>query len=122
MRFAGWATSDEVRSELRKARALVHPSFMEGLPVVIMEAMVEYRPVIATYIAGIPELVKDGTTGWLVPAGQVADLAAALIACADLPKDAIQAMGAAGHKRVSARHDVDVEAAKLKALFASRTA
>jgi glycosyltransferase involved in cell wall biosynthesis len=122
VRITGWVTSDQVREELRKARALVHPSFIEGLPVVIMEAMAEHRPVIATYIAGIPELVKDGTTGWLVPAGQVADLTDALKACADLSDKEIQALGDAGFERVRARHDVAVEAAKLKALFAQAPA
>ena len=53
------------------ARALVLPSFAEGLPVVIMEAMALRRPVISTYVAGIPELVRDGEHGWLVPAGDV---------------------------------------------------
>ncbi|UAB91721.1 glycosyltransferase family 4 protein (plasmid) [Ruegeria sp. SCSIO 43209] len=117
VRITGWVTSDQVRAELRGARALVHPSFTEGLPVVIMEAMAEYRPVISTYIAGIPELVQDGQTGWLVPAGQVKDLTMAMLACADMPAEKLEAMGQAGFDRVRARHDASVEAAKLKALF-----
>lgn len=117
VRITGWVTSDQVRAELQAARALVHPSFTEGLPVVIMEAMAEGRPVIATYIAGVPELVKEGMTGYLVPAGQVDDLAKALIACTDMPTETAQALGAAGRDRVRARHDVEMEAGKLKALF-----
>ena len=58
-----------------RARALVLPSFAEGLPVVIMEAMALRRPVISTYVAGIPELVRPGENGWLVPAGDVEALA-----------------------------------------------
>ena len=49
---------------------MVLPSFAEGLPIVIMEAFALGRPVISTYIAGIPELV-DREPGWLVPAGDV---------------------------------------------------
>ncbi len=118
VRITGWVTSDQVRAELRAARALVHPSFTEGLPVVIMEAMAEHRPVIATYIAGIPELVREGKTGWLVPAGQADDLAEALQACVTMPTEDLRAFGEAGFERVRARHDVDTEAARLKALFA----
>ena len=62
-------SADEVRQHILDARALVLPSFAEGLPVVIMEAMALRRPVISTYVAGIPELVRDGEHGWLVPAG-----------------------------------------------------
>lgn len=118
VRITVWVTSDQVREELRKARALVHPSFIEGLPVAIMEAMAEHRPVISSYIAGIPELVKDGTTGWLVPAGQVTELTNALSACAALSQKEIQAMGDAGFERVRERHAIAPQAAKLRALFA----
>lgn len=117
VRITGWVTSDQVREELRCARALVHPSFAEGLPVVIMEAMAERRPVISTYIAGIPELVREGTTGWLVPAGQVGDLEQAMLDCAAMPAAGIEALGEAGFERVHARHDAANEASKLKVLF-----
>lgn len=115
----GWVTSDQVRAALGNCHALVQPSFNEGLPVVIMEAMAQYRPVISTYIGGIPELVLPDRTGWLVPAGDVAALAGAMIDCASLSAEDLRAFGAAGSDRVRARHDVDTEAAKLKALFAS---
>jgi glycosyltransferase involved in cell wall biosynthesis len=117
VRITGWVTSDQVREELRNARALVHPSFTEGLPVVIMEAMAERRPVISTYIAGIPELVRPKETGWLVPAGQVGELTAALRDCAATPDKVMNTMGAACFERVYARHDAMKEAAKLKAYF-----
>ncbi|HXI87140.1 MAG TPA: glycosyltransferase, partial [Parvularculaceae bacterium] len=67
--LAGWKTPVEVRAALERARALVLPSYAEGLPVSIMEAFSLARPVISTYIAGIPELVVPGQNGWLVPAG-----------------------------------------------------
>lgn len=115
--ITGWVTAAQVRDALRAARCLVHPSFTEGLPVVIMEAMAAFRPVISTYIAGIPELVRAGETGWLVPAGQVEDLAAAMLACTDMPDEDLMRMARAGAARVAERHDVPNEAAKLKALF-----
>ena len=68
VRITGWISSNQVRDEILAARALVLPSFAEGLPVVIMEAMALRRPVLSTYVAGIPELVRHGQEGWLVPA------------------------------------------------------
>src|SRR6185369_10675230 len=74
VRITGWIASAAVRSEIEAARALVLPSFAEGLPVVIMEAMALRRPVVTTFVAGIPELVRDGENGWLVEAGKLARL------------------------------------------------
>jgi colanic acid/amylovoran biosynthesis glycosyltransferase len=117
IRITGWISSDQVRAELMNARALVLPSFAEGLPVVIMEAMAIGRPVISTWIAGIPELVRDGVDGWLVPAGDVDAVAGAMRSCLAASEEALAAMGRAARERVAARHHVDVEAAKLEALF-----
>jgi colanic acid/amylovoran biosynthesis glycosyltransferase len=71
MRLRGWADASTVRQKLDDACAVVLPSFAEGLPVVIMEAFARGRPVLSTYVAGIPELVVPGQNGWLVPAGSV---------------------------------------------------
>jgi colanic acid/amylovoran biosynthesis glycosyltransferase len=76
--ITGWISGDCVKAEIIAARALVLPSFSEKMPVVIMEAIALGRPVISTYIAGIPELVRPGETGWLVPAGDEVTLAEAL--------------------------------------------
>jgi glycosyltransferase involved in cell wall biosynthesis len=76
--ITGWIDGERVRREILAARLLVLPSFAEGLPVVIMEALALRRPVVTTYVAGIPELVRHGENGWLVPAGDVAALAGAL--------------------------------------------
>ena len=103
------------------ARALVLPSFAEGLPVVIMEAMALRRPVLTTYVAGIPELVRQGENGWLFPAGAVEDLAAALADCLAQPVEVLQRMGEAAYQRVLERHDIDTEATKLAKLFKERT-
>ncbi len=117
VRITGWISSAQVKAELLAAQALVLPSFAEGLPVVLMEAMALGRPVISTYIAGIPELVRDGVDGWLVPAGDVQALAQAMRACLQATPQQLASMGQAAYTRVLARHAVDTEAAKLKALF-----
>ena len=78
VRLAGLQGIEAVRDEIIGARALVLPSFAEGLPRVLMEAMALGRPVISTYVAGIPELVVPGLCGWLVPAGSVEALVEAM--------------------------------------------
>jgi colanic acid/amylovoran biosynthesis glycosyltransferase len=119
IRITGWISSEQVRQEILAARALVLPSFAEGLPVVIMEAMALRRPVLTTYVSGIPELVQPGENGWLFPAGSVEDLANAMQDCLSRPLGDLQKMGNAGHDRVVQLHSIDVEARKLADLFRS---
>jgi glycosyltransferase involved in cell wall biosynthesis len=116
--FAGWKTPAEVRSEIVASRALVLPSYAEGLPVSIMEAFSLSRPVISTWVAGIPELVLPGENGWLVPAADARALATAMTAALAASDADIRAMGAAGKARAAALHDIDAIAAGLKGLFA----
>ncbi|MER2507286.1 MAG: glycosyltransferase [Amaricoccus sp.] len=115
--ITGWVDEARVRDELAAAHALVMPSFAEGLPMVVMEAMAAGRPVIATAIAGVPELVVPGETGWLVPAGDPEALARAMVALAGTPRDRLAAMGAAGRARPLDRHDIDREAGRLAELM-----
>ncbi|MHC8354593.1 glycosyltransferase [Pseudomonas sp. LB3P81] len=117
VRITGWISSDQVRTEILAARALVLPSFAEGLPVVIMEAMALRRPVLTTYVAGIPELVRHGENGWLFSAGEVEELAAAMADCLAQPVEVLQRMGDSAYQRVVERHDIDTEAARLANLF-----
>lgn len=120
--LSGWLDEAGVRAALNAAHVLALPSFAEGLPMVVMEAMAAGRPVVSTLIAGTPELVvadeSPDRTGWLVPAGDARAFAAALAQAADLPRDRLQAMGLAGRNRVLDRHDADTEAGTLGALFA----
>jgi colanic acid/amylovoran biosynthesis glycosyltransferase len=117
--ITGWASSDDVRRRILEARMLACPSFMEGLPVVIMEAMALRRPVVASSVAGIPELVVHGDTGWLVPAADRDALAAAIRECL-LTSDAdMQEIVERAHRRVSERHNIEHEARKLSELFAT---
>jgi colanic acid/amylovoran biosynthesis glycosyltransferase len=113
VKLAGWLTGSEVKRQLLDSRGLVLPSFAEGLPVVIMESLALGRPVISTYIAGIPELVAPGENGWLVPAGDVAELATAMGEMLDAPITELERMGRAGAERVARDHDVKIEARKL---------
>jgi colanic acid/amylovoran biosynthesis glycosyltransferase len=117
VRITGWISGSAVREEILAARALVLPSFAEGLPVVIMEAMALRRPVLTTYIAGIPELVRHGKEGWLFPAGSVEELTDAMQDCLSKSAEELQRYGDAGYERVLGRHSVDTEAGKLTALF-----
>ena len=116
--IAGWKANAEVRDLLGGARALLLPSYAEGLPVVIMEALALGRPAISTYIAGIPELVDEGC-GWIIPAGSQDDLIEAMRAALTAPLDEIAALGVEGRRRIEAGHDIDKEAAKLAVLFSS---
>ena len=117
VRITGWISSEQVRNELIAARAMVLPSFAEGLPVVIMEAMALQRPVLSTYVAGIPELVVPQETGWLFPAGAIDELAQAMEDCLARQPELLRAMGVAARARVIDRHAIETEAAKLAALF-----
>jgi colanic acid/amylovoran biosynthesis glycosyltransferase len=112
----GALSSDGVREELLKSRAMVLPSFAEGLPVVIMEALALERPVITSRITGIPELVDD-ECGWLIPAGRADELAAAMRQALTCTPEQLQMMGKVGRSRVIEHHDIGKSAAQLVAIF-----
>jgi colanic acid/amylovoran biosynthesis glycosyltransferase len=115
--ITGWADNDRVRQHIVNSRAMVLASFAEGLPVVMMEALALGRPVIGTYVAGIPELIESGVCGWLVPPGSVEALASAMRTALELPKNQLEQMGEIGAKRIAQQHDVTREAQKLATLF-----
>jgi len=119
VRLIGWQTSQQVRGWLAKSRAFVLPSFAEGLPVSIMEAFAAGRPVVSTFIAGIPELVRSGENGWLVPAGSSEALAAALKDVLQSSIGELEEMGSRGRASVRQYHRADNEASKLAQLFAN---
>ena len=121
VRITGWLSGDQVKNEIQHARALVLPSFAEGLPVVIMEALALGRPVLSTYVAGIPELVIPGENGLLVPAGNVQMLARAMKTILQISPTDLVAMGIRGRQRVVEFHDCLKEAEKLARLFRGQT-
>jgi colanic acid/amylovoran biosynthesis glycosyltransferase len=120
VRITGWISSEQVRSEIASAKVLVVSSFAEGLPVVIMEAMAMCKPVIATYVAGIPELVKHEETGWLVPAGDSNELADAMLRALNAPQSQLSDMGLQGHKRALEDHSISRSASKLVQVFEAK--
>lgn len=115
--ITGWIGEADVRRHLLESRAMVLPSFAEGLPVAIMEAMALGRPVISTCITGIPELLRDRENGWLITAGCVDDIARAMKEALETPLDRLNEMAADGHDRVRAQHHAVIEATKLESLM-----
>jgi glycosyltransferase involved in cell wall biosynthesis len=115
--ITGWATNVEVQQSILNAQIMVLPSFAEGLPVVFMESLALGRPVLSTYVAGIPELVKPGECGWLVPSGSVDALADAMRQVLNTPISELERMGKIGAERVAKLHDAKVEAGRLMELF-----
>jgi glycosyltransferase involved in cell wall biosynthesis len=111
--ITGWASGEEVRNYLVGARAMVLPSFAEGLPVVIMEALALGRPVVSTYIAGIPELVVPGESGWLIPAGSIDALVDAMREVLQTPTARLEELGREGRRRVLGAHDASISTKPL---------
>lgn len=113
--FHGYKAAEEVAGMLRQADLLVLPSFAEGVPVVLMEAMASGIPVIASQVAGVGELVETGVSGFTIPAGDLDTLEARLDTLLSDP--ALRArMGAAGRAKVEAEFDLAREVAWLSAL------
>jgi colanic acid/amylovoran biosynthesis glycosyltransferase len=119
VKITGWADGETVRHILDACSAFVLPSFAEGLPVVIMEAMARGRPVLSTYVAGIPELVQPGQNGWLVAAGSADELANAVREVVTTPLEVLAEMGRNGRARVAAQHDIRRIGRRLATLMRS---
>ncbi|PHV62675.1 glycosyltransferase family 4 protein [Cyanobacterium aponinum] len=115
--ITGWASSEEVKMKINEAKLMVIPSFAEGLPVVIMESFALGRPVISTYVAGIPELVVENESGWLCFAGDVESLREKLEKALSLSPEKLNQIGIISKKKVKYNHDIEIEAKKLKNLF-----
>ncbi len=118
VRFLGYQSSEQVRALLQETDVFVLPSFAEGVPVVLMEAMASGVPVVTTRVAGVAELVEDGVSGLVVAPGEVDALTDAidtLLADAALR----ERFGAAGRRMVEREFDVGREAAWLGTVFES---
>lgn len=112
VRFAGFQSQGQVAAMLETADMLVLPSFAEGVPVVLMEAMASRIPVIASRVAGVQELVEDGVVGFAVPPGDVATLAERMARLMAEPALA-QWMGETGRQVVTREFDIAREGAWL---------
>ena len=118
--FEGWANQDRVRAFYAESDIFALPSFAEGVPTVLMEAMAMEIPCVATAIAGIPELIRDGVDGILVPpsdGGQLADAIARLMDDPGLRRR----LGAAGRRSVMERYALRRNAAALADLLGPLT-
>lgn len=112
----GMRPSDEVAEELRASDAFCLPSFAEGLPISIMEAMAVGVPVVATTVGGITELVTHGESGWCTAPGRADQLADAL-AVAITDGDARDRVIDEARRRVERSHDTAQTAREMRTLL-----
>ena len=114
--FLGPQSEEATKAAIADSELLVLPSFMEGLPVVLMEAMALGVPVIAPHVAGIPELIEEGVEGLLFRPSDWTDLADKIrLALTD--GERIQAMIPWARAKVEREFDVEQSASTLSALF-----
>ena len=79
VQFLGWLDDTDKQAWLQRCSLLVLPSLIENMPVSVLEAFAAGKPVIATRVGGLPDMVHPEIDGWLVEAGNSDDLAAALV-------------------------------------------
>jgi glycosyltransferase involved in cell wall biosynthesis len=114
VRFLGFVSP--IQAAIAGAAAVVVPSLGEGFGMVALEAMERGRPVIASDVGGLPEIVADGDTGFVVPAGDAEALAEAMVALAsDLGQAA--AMGEAGRRRALEAFTQERSTRAIEALY-----
>jgi glycosyltransferase involved in cell wall biosynthesis len=118
--LTGSLSEDETLAQIAGADIFVLSSLMEGLPVVLMEAMAMEKPVIAPAVAGIPELVSDAASGLLFQASNWEQLGSQMLKLAKDP-EMRRTLGRAGRKQVEAEFDIDAAVAPLEALFTGGT-
>lgn len=114
--FAGYCNQDDVQQHLSDTDVFVLPSFAEGVPVSLMEAMAMSRPVVATNVGGVTELVLNGVNGIVVAPGDAIALEAAISELAD-DADRRARLGRMGSATVRADFDSLTEARRLVTLF-----
>lgn len=112
----GWLDGSAKAAALRRATVFVLPSYFEGLPISLLEAMAAGVPVIATPVGGVPDLIEAERNGLLVPAGDVSGLAEALRRLLDDAALAQRLVAAA--RRTVDRHEVSAVCGALSALYA----
>ena len=118
--FAGWVRGDEKLALLQQAALLVLPSYAEGVPIAVLEAMAAGLPVVTTPVGGIPDLIAEGRNGLLVQPGDVPSLASAITRLLDDPA-LRSAMGDLNRQQVVAEYDVPRYVDRLLALYADVT-
>lgn len=119
--FEGAVDQDRILGFYASADCFCLPSFAEGIPVVLMEAMAVGLPCVTTQVHGIPELIRDGVDGLLVAPSNVPALVAALARLIDDPPLA-ERLARAGRERVCADYDLARNVDALSRLFDERIA
>ena len=119
--FEGRIHTDQVRALLNDADVFAMSSFAEGVPVVLMEAMSMMIPCVAPLIGGIPELIRNGIDGLLVPPSNHEELARAIALLMDDPT-LRRRLGEAGRKQVLERYNLNRNTARLASVFRQRLA
>ena len=114
--FEGPVTQDRIRDFYRTADVFALASFAEGIPVVLMEAMAMEIPCVTTYIAGIPELIRDGVDGLLVMPSDVDALSGAIARLMDDPA-LRKRIGEAGRCRVMEKYNLGKNTEHLANVF-----
>jgi glycosyltransferase involved in cell wall biosynthesis len=117
VKFAGAVGQDEIRSYFAAADAFCLPSFAEGVPVVLMEAMAMELPVVTTRVMGISELVEDGVDGILIRPGRLDALTSSLAGLAADPR-LREELGRRAREKVRAEFDVRQSGRELAAILA----
>jgi colanic acid/amylovoran biosynthesis glycosyltransferase len=114
--FEGWQNADRVRTLYQQADIFALPSFAEGIPVVLMEAMAMEIPCVTTRITGIPELIRDQVDGLLVTPANDEELAVAIGRLMDDP-ELRRRIGRAARQRVVESFDLRRNTAQLAEIF-----
>jgi glycosyltransferase involved in cell wall biosynthesis len=117
--FEGAVNQDRIRTLYAATDIFCIPSFAEGIPVVLMEAMAMEIPCVTTHITGIPELIRDGLDGLLVPPSDVPGLVEALARLMD-DADLRERLGKSGRMRILEHYNLRHNVEKLAAIFAER--
>jgi glycosyltransferase involved in cell wall biosynthesis len=114
--FTGAIAAEAVVEELGEADVFCLPSFAEGIPVSVMEALARGVPVVATYVGGVPELIETRISGWAVPAGR-ADLVADAIEELVTDPELRARVQHEGRRRVETEHDLRRTSAEMRSLL-----
>lgn len=114
--MTGALSPSAVYDEVGRSDLFALASYGEGIPIALMEALAQKRPVVATAVGGVPELVEDGVDGRLVAPGDSSGLADAIAGLLEDPEAAAR-MGEAGRHAVACRHDPKQSARRMRDLF-----
>jgi glycosyltransferase involved in cell wall biosynthesis len=118
--FPGWVGPEAAQALLASADVFVLPSYNEGLPVAVLEAMAAGVPVVTTRVGAIPDLGIDGEAGFMIDPGSIEDLTDRLAVLVDDP--ALRArFGSSGRRRVESEFTIESTARRLAALYREAT-